>query len=502
MAQLWAARLRGTRGFQKLVAIKTLLPEMLEDPHVERLFLEEAKLAARIHHANVVETLELGEHEGTLYLAMEWVHGEPLSVIFQQAAPSGGVPLNIAVNLIGQICRGLHAAHELCDESGRPLGLVHRDVTPQNLLVTYSGKAKLADFGVAKTIHGVPDRTQVGEIKGKLAYMAPEQVANGPLDRRADVFGIGIVLYLLTTGRHPFKRDNPAATLQSICAPEPPVRPAKLVNGYPEALEAAVMKALAKSPEERWATAAELLTALTAGVPDALESSFDDGVAEWMNQLFGPRAADRVAQLQLAQQLADRGGLPGSEAGKGSGGSFRAVSADYLEPSSARHRAPEALSNEAEVPPFREQNRLRRGVVAGATGVGCVVGLVALLSAVAHRQTRDAAADEVHAGASRAEPAAQRQTALPLPQSHDTWAEQARPVPDSPAAPSSTVAAPPVPTVKSHARAAQKVSPPASLTTAERPATPVVSPPSVSSVGPPRLHVVDAWNADTFGGRR
>ena len=279
MAQLWAARLRGTRGFQKIVAIKTLLPEVLAHENIENMFLEEATLAAQIHHPNVVQTIELGEHEGTLYLVMEWVHGEPLSMVCQQAARERGIPLPVAVNLIGQACRGLHAAHELCDEAGTPLGLVHRDVTPQNLLVGYSGKLKLADFGVAKATARISAHTQDGEVKGKLAYMAPEQIANRPLDRRADIFGLGVVLYLTTTGRHPFKGDSPGATVRNICTAEP-ARPTEFIADYPPALEAVVMKALAKSPDERWSTAEQLLSAVQAAAPEGVETGFDERVGE------------------------------------------------------------------------------------------------------------------------------------------------------------------------------------------------------------------------------
>src|SRR4051812_42287619 len=150
MAQVWAARLRGTRGFQKLVAVKTILPGAIDNTRLEQMFLEEAQLASQIHHPNVVETLELGEHEGTLYLVMEWVDGEPIGHLLTQAHEHGGLPLPIAVNLIGQVCQGLHAAHGLCDDSGNLLDVVHRDVSPQNVLVTLSGVAKLVDFGIAK----------------------------------------------------------------------------------------------------------------------------------------------------------------------------------------------------------------------------------------------------------------------------------------------------------------------------------------------------------------
>src|SRR5256885_2622792 len=227
MAEVWAARLRGTRGFQKIVAIKTILRGAMDDDRMERMFLEEATLASQIHHPNVVGTLELGEDEGMLYLVMEWVEGESLSLIVNRSSERGGMPLPIAVNLIGQACKGLHAAHELRDELGAPLGVVHRDISAHNVLVTYSGNAKLVDFGIAKATARASGLTEAGEIKGKFAYLAPEQALAQPVDRRTDIFAMGILLYLLTTVRHPFKASNAGETLQNICSADPAAAPSK-----------------------------------------------------------------------------------------------------------------------------------------------------------------------------------------------------------------------------------------------------------------------------------
>jgi serine/threonine protein kinase len=306
MAQVWAARLRGSRGFQKLVAIKTILAGVIDNTRMEQMFLEEAQLASQIHHPNVVGTLELGEEDSALYLVMEWVDGESLSVVLAKAAASGGVPLPIAVNLIGQACQGLYAAHNLRDESGALLGLVHRDVSPQNLLVTFSGTAKLVDFGIAKVTSKVSGLTEAGEIKGKFAYMAPEQVRGHAIDARTDLFALGILLYLLTTGKHPFRGDHPGATVQNICAEHGPTPPSALVADYPEALEQVVLTALAKDPAQRFATANDMLTALEAAMPGPLEASFEVQVAAYLKQLFGARATERRAAIRLAQEHADR----------------------------------------------------------------------------------------------------------------------------------------------------------------------------------------------------
>jgi len=330
MAQVWAARLRGTRGFQKIVAIKTILPGAIDDERMERMLLEEATLASQIHHPNVVGTLELGEDDGMLYLVMEWVEGESLRLIVNRSAEGGGMPLPIAVNLIGQACKGLHAAHELRDESGELLGVVHRDISAHNVLVTYSGTAKLVDFGIAKATALSSGLTQAGEIKGKFAYLAPEQAFAQPVDRRTDIFAMGILLYLLTTGRHPFKAANPGETLQNICSSKPPAFPSTIVPGYPAELEAVVLRALSKAPDDRWATANDMLSALERAMPQCLDGSFEVKVATYMSHLLGNRERQRRTELRLAHQMLDRlraDGVP-ADAMMGGSGSLRAMSID------------------------------------------------------------------------------------------------------------------------------------------------------------------------------
>jgi len=328
MAQVWAARLRGSRGFQKIFAIKTILAGAMDDTRMERMFLQEATLASQIHHPNVVTTIELGEDEGILYLVMEWVDGESLKFIMTRAAQRGNLPLPVAVNLIGQACKGLHAAHDLRDEAGAPIGVVHRDVSAQNVLVTYSGNAKLVDFGIAKATASSAGVTQAGEIKGKFAYMAPEQVTGDTVDRRTDIFGMGVILYLLTTGRHPFKGVHTAETLQNICSKRPPRLPSSIIPGYPPELEAVVLKSLAKDPNDRWTTANDMLSALERSMPQSLDGSFEVQVADYMNELLGDRVRERRMQLRVALEQADRArpeGWTGSGSSPGSYGSLRAL---------------------------------------------------------------------------------------------------------------------------------------------------------------------------------
>lgn len=324
--QVWVARLRGARGFHKLVAIKTLLPAPGDAQLMEQKLLEEVHAAALIQHSNVAQTLELGEHQGTLYLVMEWVDGEPLSNVIESAELGGGVPLLVAVNLIGQTLRGLQAAHEQVDESGARLGVVHRDVSPFNILVSYSGIAKLVDFGIARAKS--EDRTLGGDnrIDGKLGYAAPEQVTGGVVDQRTDLFAVGVILYLLTTGRHPFQGKDSAATLRNIIGDEPAVRPSAIKTNYSRTLEAVVMKALEKDRDRRWPSAEEMRLALQRGVPQAFELGFEAQLRTFMGDTVGERGLRKREAIRRAEVVVDAAPTDGTEATNGSVTSLRAIS--------------------------------------------------------------------------------------------------------------------------------------------------------------------------------
>lgn len=302
MGNVWAARLKGTRGFRKLVAIKTIL-RASENAHLEQMLFQEAMLASQIHHPNVAETLELGEHEGTLYLVMELVAGESLRFILREAQGHGGIPLAVSVNLVGQVCRGLAAAHDLRDEDGQRVGLVHRDISPPNVLVTDTGTVKIVDFGVATTASSVTYGS--GEIKGKISYLAPEQLRGEPLDARVDVFATGILLYLLTAGRHPFRCASEAATIARILSTAPAAPPSTFVENYPEALEQVVMRALDKARETRFASITELLEALENAFPSAFGPRADEMVASYVQKLMKDRLQERRSTLRIAEEWAE-----------------------------------------------------------------------------------------------------------------------------------------------------------------------------------------------------
>jgi serine/threonine-protein kinase len=261
MATVWAARIRGVRGFQRIVAVKLLSSALRAEPDAQAMFLDEARLSARIVHPNVAQILDYGEAHKRPYMALEWIDGESLARIASaQRARGGLLPLRWVLHVAAAACAGLHAAHEARDQDGEPLHLVHRDVSPQNIMVTFDGFAKVVDFGVAKSRRRT-QITRVGVIKGKTGYFSPEQVRGEEIDRRSDLFSFGILLYLLVTDRHPFRGRSAVDTIQNI-ATRVPYAPRDLCPDLPPALDELILRALAKDPADRFQTAAEMQAAL------------------------------------------------------------------------------------------------------------------------------------------------------------------------------------------------------------------------------------------------
>ncbi len=303
MATVWAARQKGSRGFSKTVAIKTMLPTLSDEAQFEQMFLDEAALAAKIHHPNVAEILDLGEEDEVIYLVMEWIDGEALSVIHKQSRKSQvQIPQRTILKIVAQACAGLHAAHELADDTDEPMGLVHRDVSPQNILVTYDGVVKLVDFGVAKAMNRAGGETTAGQLKGKVPYMSPEQARGGKVDRRTDIFAMGIVLYKLTTGLHPFMGDTDIVTMRNIISR--PLLPPRVKNPtFNAELEGVIVKALQKDPDRRYETMFELQQALERTLGGM--GGGDEDVAGFVRMLMGERGAKRRAAIRDAVRTAD-----------------------------------------------------------------------------------------------------------------------------------------------------------------------------------------------------
>ncbi|AGC41401.1 serine/threonine protein kinase [Myxococcus stipitatus DSM 14675] len=252
MAEVFLAKAEGPGGFEKTLVLKRILPHLVEDPSFVEMFLEEAKLVAQLNHPNVVQIFDFGESEGTFFLAMELIDGPNLRR-WRRQADSRGVflPPNLCAKVVAHAAEGLAFAHDFEDAiTGQPLGLIHRDVSPDNILVSRQGAVKVVDFGIAKVV-GQKHRTQTGIVKGKVAYMPPEQVRADPLDRRVDVYALGVVLYELLTGRLPFEGASELAMMQAIISREP-VPVTHLREDVPNALQSILAVALRKNREDRY----------------------------------------------------------------------------------------------------------------------------------------------------------------------------------------------------------------------------------------------------------
>ena len=249
MGEVFLARQQGPVGFEKYLVIKTLLPHLTEDQDFVNMFFDEARIAAMLSHPNIAQIYDLGEASGRYYIAMEYVHGETLRAT-QSAAESvrGGITLGLKCRIIAGAAHALDYAHDARNSAGQPLDLIHRDVSPHNIMIAFSGVVKLVDFGIAKANNKLA-RTATGVIKGKYAYMSPEQAYGHALDRRSDVFALGIVFHELLTGERLFKKDVDMDTLRAV-AEAPITAPSELVKGVPKALDLVVLKALARKRED------------------------------------------------------------------------------------------------------------------------------------------------------------------------------------------------------------------------------------------------------------
>ncbi len=300
MATVHVGRLRGPAGFARTVAIKRLHPQFAHDPEFVSMFLDEARLAARIHHPNVAAILDVVALRGELFLVMEYVRGETLSRLLPACERAGiTIPHRIAATILQQALLGLHAAHEARDHRGTALNMVHRDVSPQNIMVGADGITRMLDFGVAKAATRL-QTTGHGQVKGKLSYMAPEQLRLEPIDRRTDVFAAGVVLWEALTGRRLFAADDPGAVIARILT-HVPEAPSRSVKDIPPELDQVVARALKRQRGERFATALEFARALERAVTPV--GSLE--VSEWVCEVAGPvlEARERtVAAVEIASE--------------------------------------------------------------------------------------------------------------------------------------------------------------------------------------------------------
>ena len=292
MATVHYGRLLGPQGFSRTVAIKRLHPHLARDADFSTMFLDEARVAARVRHPNVVPTLDIVNDDGQLFLVMEYVQGESLSRLLRAAKKLDvAMPPQVASAIIVGVLHGLHAAHEAVNEKGEPLEIVHRDVSPQNILVGLDGIPRLVDFGVAKAI-GRVQTTREGQLKGKIAYMAPEQIRGTTPTRLVDVYAASIVLWEMLTGKRLFGGDNEVTVLERALHhdPEPPSKYAEAVS--PE-LDAVVLKGLARDPAARFETAKEMARA----IEDVVQVASVSKVGQWVEEVAGEAIEERAAKV-------------------------------------------------------------------------------------------------------------------------------------------------------------------------------------------------------------
>jgi serine/threonine protein kinase len=298
MASVHLGRLSGAGGFARTVAIKRMHPHLARDPEFVSMFMDEARLAARIHHPNVVSTLDVVATQGDLLVVMEYVHGDSLSALVRASSlRAERVPVSVAIRIVLDALYGLHAAHEAANEHGEPLRLVHRDVSPQNVLVGVDGVARVIDFGVAKATHRL-QTTREGQLKGKIAYMSPEQVIGGEVDRRADVFATSAVLWEVLTGRRLFPGENDAQILHRIANGRIP-KASTIVPKIAPTLDAIVERGLAYAPADRFATARDMATAIEGLGSSATPAAVSDWVKWIVKDRLEARAL-KVAEIESA----------------------------------------------------------------------------------------------------------------------------------------------------------------------------------------------------------
>jgi serine/threonine protein kinase len=298
MGSVWVARLQGKHGFEKLFAIKTILPRHASDPHFRSMFLDEARVASAIVHPNVSQILDLGEHQGILYLVMEWVEGDSLDRLIRNAEKSGTkLPPGLVLRIIAETCLGLHAAHELADREGKSFEVVHRDISPQNVLVGLNGCPKLIDFGVAKARDRVSGETTGVVVKGKVRYISPQQALGIPVDRRADIWSMGAILYMAFAGDTPYPGATEVAILRGLLSGAPP---AALPATIPKPISRVIEKCLQHGLAARYQTALELNRAIEEAMIEADTPCSIAEVAAYMREHTQHRVERRRRALETA----------------------------------------------------------------------------------------------------------------------------------------------------------------------------------------------------------
>lgn len=301
-ASVYLAREALEQGMGRLVGLKVIHDHLLEEADFVRMFIDEANLVRRMSHPNVVRVFEFGQEGESLFLSMEYLHGQPLSRLFERLAQHNQrLPFDLVMWIGARAADGLHHAHQLLGDDGQPLGVIHRDVSPQNVFVTYDGEVKLIDFGIAKA-QGRLAKTTLGRIKGKFSYMAPEQVLGNAFDQRADLFALGATLYELTVGVRLFAGDDQTDTLQKLLFEKIP-DPAEQAPDVPPELSSIIRKALAPEPEDRYRTAAEISRDLDAVLATRGMPNGQPALARIMTTIFAQDMRDRAKAIERLREF-------------------------------------------------------------------------------------------------------------------------------------------------------------------------------------------------------
>src|SRR5262252_6891711 len=283
MAEIFLALQKGEQGFQKPVVLKRILPRLAADPKFVRMFVDEAHIASTLNHSNLVQVLDLGKSGDQYFLVLEFVDGWSLEQIRRRAlAAKLKLTVPLALTIVGALCRGLAYVHTR-ERKGKPLGIVHRDVTPQNVLISQQGEVKLADFGIAKAV-GKTEKSSTGVIKGKFAYMSPEQSQALPLDARSDLFSVGTVLYLLVTGRKPFDGPTDSDVIMQVRRARPD-KPSSLVRDLNPDVERLINRALRANPGKRWQSAEQMADRIDAILVKLGQPSGPAPLKRWLETL-------------------------------------------------------------------------------------------------------------------------------------------------------------------------------------------------------------------------
>jgi eukaryotic-like serine/threonine-protein kinase len=364
MAEIHLARQTGIQGFERLVVLKQILPNLASEPHFLEMFLDEARITVQLNHPNIIQTYDLGEEGGVYYMALEYLEGESLAYLTREASRQHHrLAPHLAAAIVAAVADGLAYAHAFATPDGKPLGIVHRDVSPQNIIVLFNGGVKLVDFGVAKAASRM-SQTRAGVLKGKISYMSPEQCSGGAVDRRSDIFSLGVVLWGLLTGQRLFRRDNEAATIKAIVF-EPLPDLAAQAQGFPPELVAITLRALERDPARRFQDCAALSAALRDWLRRSQAAAGPAEIAAFLETLCGERIRTKKQLLEKVQQG------PGAE-----------LALDILRPNTGESMASSSL-------PGRADTRARPGREGGAAprwrgSVVLLVGLtVALLAGAA-----------------------------------------------------------------------------------------------------------------------